>query len=168
MSILGFTDDVSSTLEHPMHALYDAPVFDPSRLTLDEPTIRHDTPTLMAVHSAIKAALEQARLAKVVGSSLQGSVVVSSPSAVVNETLARYAAELDGIFVVSSVDLNVSVPEDVEWSYVQEFEVDGDEHRKGTVTVLPPRDHKCPRCWRYLAQEEEALCGRCEEVVAEM
>ena len=25
--------------------------------------------------------------------------------------------------------------------------------------------HKCPRCWRYLADSEDSLCKRCEEVV---
>ncbi|ROT40005.1 isoleucyl-tRNA synthetase [Sodiomyces alkalinus F11] len=159
-----------TSLVHPLHALYDAPLFDTSRLRLDEETIRKDVPTLMAVHSAVKAALEQARLAKVLGSSLQSAVVVSCSNACVNETLARYADELDAIFVVSSVDLNVPVPEGPEWSYVQEFDVDGGGGgggaQKGAVTVLPPRQHKCPRCWRYLAVEEDALCQRCDDTVA--
>ncbi len=25
--------------------------------------------------------------------------------------------------------------------------------------------HKCPRCWRYAAEAEESLCGRCQEVI---
>ncbi|KAL2757064.1 hypothetical protein ACRALDRAFT_1075765 [Sodiomyces alcalophilus JCM 7366] len=157
-----------TNLVHPLHALYDAPLSDTSRLRLDEETIRKDIPTLMAVHSAVKAALEQARLAKVVGSSLQSAVVLSSSNEAVNQTLARYADELDAIFVVSSVDINASAPAGPEWAYVQEFDVDGGGVQKGTVTVLPPRQHKCPRCWRYLAVEEDALCQRCDDVVARM
>lgn len=147
--------------------MYDTPLFDTSNLRLDEEIIRKDIPTLMAVHSAVKAALERARLAKVVGSSLQSAVVVSSSNARVNETLARYAEELDAIFVVSSVEVNSPIPEGPEWAYVQEFDVDGGG-QKGTVTVLPPRQHKCPRCWRYLAVEEDTLCQRCDDVVARM
>jgi isoleucyl-tRNA synthetase len=26
---------------------------------------------------------------------------------------------------------------------------------------------KCPRCWRYLAENEDSLCERCEKVVNE-
>ncbi|KAK1835528.1 tRNA synthetases class I-domain-containing protein [Podospora conica] len=36
-----------------------------------------------------------------------------------------------------------------------------------TVRVTPPEAHKCPRCWRYVAPVEDALCGRCEEWVGE-
>lgn len=39
-----------------------------------------------------------------------------------------------------------------------------------SVTVSRTSDHKCGRCWRLLPEVEEdgALCGRCETVVAEL
>jgi isoleucyl-tRNA synthetase len=115
---------------------------------------------LMSVHGAIKSALEVARGDKVVGSSLQSSVMVSTSDANVTAVFERYADELDGMFVVSSLDVNAPLPESPEWSYTQNFDL-------GTVTVLPPRDAKCPRCWRYVAPVKDALCGRCEDIVKE-
>lgn len=114
----------------------------------------------MSVHGGIKSALERARGDKVVGSSLQSSVVVSTSDSRVAAILEKYADELDGMFVVSSLNVNTPVPESPEWSYAQSFDL-------GTVTVLPPRDAKCPRCWRYMAPVEDALCSRCEDVVKE-
>lgn len=121
----------------------------------------------MSAQSAVKAALEQARLAKIVGSSLQSDVVISTSSPRLQEALQRYASELDSIFVVSSVKVSPEAPstEGAEWVYTQEFEVEGGD--KGLATVMSPKDHKCPRCWRYLAPAEEQLCQRCEDVVGE-
>ncbi|KAH6692649.1 isoleucyl-tRNA synthetase [Plectosphaerella plurivora] len=156
-----------ASLPHPLHALYNSPLFDASRLTHDPTTLRKDIPILMSTHNAVKAALEQARLAKVLGSSLQSAVVTSTSSPGLKETLERYAAELDGIFVVSSVDVTSEPPssEASEWVYTHEFEVDGGA--KGVVTVLPPKQHKCNRCWRYLAPVEDDLCQRCDEVTGD-
>ena len=131
----------------------------------------------MAAHAAIKAASERARSDKVLGSSLQCSVVLvlrpaaatssaSSPDA--GAVLRRYADELDGLFVVSSVEVDVQPPSDAAWSYDQEIILGDEASGKsvlGTAYVLPPRQAKCPRCWRYVAPAEDVLCGRCEDLV---
>ena len=49
-----------------------------------------------------------------------------------------------------------------EWKFKAEFDVPGG---KGTAWVLPPKEAKCPRCWKYVAPAENELCGRCAEVV---
>lgn len=116
------------------------------------------------MHNAVKAGSEQARDAKALGSSLQCSVVVSTEDNQVAATLGRYADELDAIFVVSSVEINKPLPGETPWMYTQEFEIEG---AKGAVHILPPKQEKCSRCWRYLAEEEDGLCGRCDDVVAE-
>ncbi len=41
-----------------------------------------------------------------------------------------------------------------------EFEVDGDK-----FMILYTTKHKCPRCWKYRAKEENELCRRCAEVL---
>lgn len=146
-----------------MKQLYDTPLYDPSRFTMDEAALRKDMPILMATHGAVKAALETARLAKAVGSSLQGSVVIMAEGNV-ESTLQKHASELDAMFVVSSVDLNADVSK-AAWKYEEDFYV-GDV--KGTAVVVPPRQHKCGRCWRYLAEEEDGLCGRCDDVVSDV
>ena len=40
------------------------------------------------------------------------------------------------------------------------FEVDGK-----TFEIYNASEHKCPRCWKFRASEEDALCQRCDEVV---
>ncbi len=42
-----------------------------------------------------------------------------------------------------------------------EFELDGDSFK-----IIKSSKCKCPRCWKFLAKEEESLCPRCEEVLA--
>ncbi|KAI0149711.1 isoleucyl-tRNA synthetase [Hypoxylon sp. NC0597] len=152
-----------SSLVHPLHQLYADPVIDPSRLTRDLTSLRKDIPVLMSVHAAIKSGLENARGDKVLGSSLQSSVLLDVADSPTRDVLQTYADELEAMFVVSSVEINAALPVDPEWRYTQEFEVDG---VKGTVVVLPPKQAKCPRCWRYVAPEEDKLCHRCEDVVA--
>lgn len=117
----------------------------------------------MSVHGAIKSGLEAARSDKVVGSSLQSSVIIDVTDTSIRKVLQTYAEELEAMFVVSSVDINTAFPKDPEWSYTRDFEVNGEV--KGKVVVLPPNQAKCPRCWRYVAPREDKLCHRCEDVV---
>ena len=118
----------------------------------------------MAVDAAIKSALELARTAKVLGSSLQGSVILEIPNEKTASMLKQYEDELDAMFVVSSVELNSSLPE-AEWKFSNDFEVDGVQCK---AWVLPPKQSKCPRCWRYVAPKEDALCKRCDDTVASL
>ncbi|AEO69961.1 uncharacterized protein THITE_2120730 [Thermothielavioides terrestris NRRL 8126] len=153
--------------QHPLRQLYDAPLVDPARLTIDEAELRGAVPVLMRVHAAIKAALETARADKLLGSSLQCAVVLQVPEGGrVLRTLRRFSDELEAMFVVSSVELNGAVPEGegAQWKRCEEFELDGEACK---AWVLPPKQAKCPRCWRFVAPQEDQLCARCEEVVGE-
>lgn len=119
----------------------------------------------MAAHAAVKAASERARTDKVLGSSLQCSVVLQVPAASAASLLEELGSELDAMFVVSSVAVNTAVPDEgsVAWRYAAPFEVAGSICN---AWVLPPQQAKCPRCWRYVAEAEDHLCGRCADVVA--
>ncbi|KAK6072239.1 isoleucyl-trna synthetase [Seiridium cupressi] len=152
---------------HPLHQLYSDPIIPEGRLTQDLAVLRGDMPILMDVHAAIKTGLEKARADKAVGSSLQSSVLVLTSDTATSAILQRYAGELADMFVVSSLEVNArdGLPNSPDWDkYTQEFPVNG-LGAKGTVTILPPKDSKCPRCWRYVAPAEDELCGRCEGVV---
>ncbi|EGX93372.1 isoleucyl-tRNA synthetase, putative [Cordyceps militaris CM01] len=150
------------SMVHPAKQLYKSPVIDRKRVTCDEAKLREDIPKLSTVHEAIKAGLEPARLAKEVGSSLQCSVVIMTEDASLLACLAEYQDELDAIFVVSSVSVNSALPEQLAWHYITPI---GGGKFHGAVHVLPPVQAKCSRCWRYQAEEEEGLCGRCESEV---
>ena len=149
-------------MENPARQLYNAPLIDPLRLTLPQDVVRRDQSTITEVHSAVKATLEEARTAKVLGSSLQSSVILEVEDGKAAAVLGRYEDELHDIFVVSSVQLNQPLPDNAEWAYQKEFEI---QDAKIKVHVLPPKQEKCSRCWKYVAPVEDALCGRCEEVV---
>lgn len=118
-----------------------------------------DTQWLLNANAAIKAAQEEGRASKTIGSSLESSVILELPSEA-EVVFERYADELATIFVVSSVQFGAGVEE--AWKYSATFDAPGG---KGVAWVSPPKDKKCPRCWRFVAPVEDELCGRCEGVV---
>lgn len=135
------------------------------RFTVDEATVREDWEVLSVIRTAVQLALEYARTEKRIGSSLQCSIVINvwENHLKISDCLSRYQDELEDIFVVSSVAVNWAVPDEPSW-YIEEAFAQDDW--AGTVTILPPVDHKCSRCWKYVAAEEDELCKRCDKVVA--
>ena len=157
----------SSSLS-PTRQLYQSPLPATERLTVEPAKLRKDLVYLTAVHEAVKAGLEQAREAKAVGSSLQCSVLIDTADEQVTSILEEYIDELDAIFVVSEVQLKSEPAESQSaWRYSRDIELlEGSVG--GTVHVLPPRLQKCTRCWRYLAEQPDGLCGRCEDAVGDV
>jgi isoleucyl-tRNA synthetase len=62
---------------------------------------------------------------------------------------------LDDLFLVSRVRL---VDNELDTS----CDVNGE---KVSIRVHHSQDCKCPRCWKFTAPAEDALCGKCDEVV---
>ncbi|KAL1898557.1 isoleucine-tRNA ligase [Sporothrix stenoceras] len=164
-------DWLKESTEHPLRQLYNDPLVLANRLPSDTGRLRATIPVIYSAHAAVKTASENARNAKVLGSSLQCSVVLQVPKdSEALPLLQEYAAELDSMFVVSSVSVVAEgegepVGENVtpDWEYTAPFEVQGGV--PATAVVRPPLKEKCLRCWRYVAEEEDHLCGRCEDVV---
>jgi isoleucyl-tRNA synthetase len=149
-------------LVHPFHQTLDDPI---SRRNLKAPKeIQDDIPWLMNANTAIKTAQEVARKEKLLGSSLESSVVLYLPPGATRDLFKRYASELDSIFVVSSVrfggTVNYETP--APWKFRRRFAAQGGQ---GSAWVMPPGGEKCPRCWRYVSLTAEELCERCEDVV---
>ena len=152
--------------------------------------------------SAVKAAQEIARTARVMGSGLECRVELRIPQSPAQgeaasffEELAR-SGELEALLVVSGVDVvtvregeieieNESEKEGQGWRYKQSFTVG---NGTATAVIMPPTAAKCPRCWRYKAEQAEVdipgpvsvgadaksteppkamLCRRCEVAVEE-
>jgi isoleucyl-tRNA synthetase len=75
---------------------------------------------------------------------------------------------------VSAGDFEAEKPEDwkeaVEWS-VEEWIGEQEEDEGGLfgqgalVAVHAPSGGKCPRCWRFVKEEKEEVCGRCAGVI---
>lgn len=151
---------------HPFHRTLEDPVIPATRQV--DPNISSDIRWLLSANAAIKAAQEEARAEKHIGSSLESAVILQVPSKAV-DVFQTYADELASIFVVSSVEVQTEASGPVEgenseapWTH-QALRSTGE----GNViaTILPPKDHKCPRCWRYVAPVEDQLCGRCDDTV---
>ncbi|WP_374411735.1 isoleucine--tRNA ligase [Novosphingobium colocasiae] len=72
----------------------------------------------------------------------------------------------------SSLAAEVTVPASAPGGDLAELFISGTVHRGDGegVSVAPSSDAKCGRCWRHLPDvaEDGALCGRCEDVVAEI
>ncbi|WP_139454112.1 isoleucine--tRNA ligase [Campylobacter armoricus] len=85
---------------------------------------------------------------KIIKSTLELSLQTSA-----NELLSEDIEEVADWFMVSSVESL----DDKE--ALSEFKID-DHSFKIVCSSL----HKCPRCWKFLAKEEECLCPRCNSV----
>jgi len=73
---------------------------------------------------------------------------------IVTEDADLLDGDLVDFFVVSDI-VNESTTE-----LLGTIELDGISYE-----VRKAQKAKCPRCWRYLSENEESLCSRCEEVV---
>ena len=102
---------------------------------------------LREIRDTVNRALETARQAKVIGTSLAAHLALTAggDSAAL---LQRHAADLPMLFIVSQVTLDASGPEGV------------------SVSVSRAEGHKCDRCWRVLPElsrepHVDGLCARC-------
>jgi isoleucyl-tRNA synthetase len=140
------------------------PFFDtPYRVTKSNYEMEKNINFITTLNTAIKSAQEEARANKLIGSSLECSVLLSLPAKALH-IYKKLADELATIFVVSSVDLSETSERepDTKWSFTSE--VTGEGFAGAKVSVVPAKGAKCPRCWRFVAPVDE-LCGRCQEVV---
>lgn len=132
--------------------------------------IRTDLQYIRTADAAIKEAQEEARKQKLIGSSLQCSVILHMPrdAEEANHLFSGYRDELDAIFVVSEVHIfsesEDPLPSTRQFAFSAEFCADV-EGRKGVAWVVPAKHGKCERCWRYVVKDEHALCERCNGVV---
>ena len=138
-----------------------------------------DLPHLMQANAAVKIAQETARSEKKMGSSLQSDVMFQCESSSEGgessalKVLARYLDDLETLLVVSKVNICagplLAHIRTAEWAYQADFDIDGS---KVTAHVYSPQKAKCVRCWKYKApvkaEEQAALCDRCELVVEEL
>jgi isoleucyl-tRNA synthetase len=102
---------------------------------------------LRDIRDTVNRALETARQAKAIGTSLAAHVALTAggESAAL---LRRHEADLPMLFIVSQVSLDTSGPEGV------------------SVSVSRAEGEKCDRCWRVLPElsrepRVEGLCERC-------
>ncbi|HWW76206.1 MAG TPA: class I tRNA ligase family protein, partial [Pyrinomonadaceae bacterium] len=112
---------------------------------------------LFEVRDAVLRALEEARTAKLIGSSLEAHVRLEAKRATY-ELLEHYREDLRYVFIVSQVSLALL-----------ETEANGELR----VTVERAAGEKCERCWNYSTlvgtfTRYPTACERCVEALAEI
>jgi isoleucyl-tRNA synthetase len=111
---------------------------------------------LFEIRDEVLQSLEEARVAKQIGSSLEAQLEISA-SGDSYDLLDRYREELRYIFIVSQVNV-----------------VRTNEGASGVVVkVLPAAGKKCERCWNYSTHVGEStrypdVCERCVTALEEI
>jgi isoleucyl-tRNA synthetase len=121
-----------------------------------EPDLLTNWDRLFEIRDDVLQSLEEARVAKQIGSSLEARLEIAAAGDSY-DLLVRYREELRYIFIVSQVDLARS-----------------DEGASGVfVKVLPAAGKKCERCWNYSTHVGEStrypdVCERCVTALEEI
>jgi isoleucyl-tRNA synthetase len=110
-------------------------------------TLDRDWSALLEVRDTVNRALENARQAKTIGTSLAAHVALTAGGASA-DLLRRHEADLPMLFIVSQVSLDTGGPEGA------------------SVSVSRAEGEKCDRCWRVLPElsrepHVDGLCARC-------
>ncbi len=113
----------------------------------------------------VTKALEEARVNKKIGNSLEASITVIADSELYNE-LIKFEDELDDFFLVSQAKIvkgkDNTIKEKEEKNVLVEHQIEGVK-----VLVKPAYGEKCPRCWKYDGLDKESgICPRCVQVMS--
>lgn len=90
----------------------------------------------------------------------QVNITVDGDSSIAN-LLKEHQKFLDDYFLVSKVKINESI-EEYHSEKRNMFSIDGSNI---SIEVGPSQNFKCPRCWKFISEEVEELCTKCESVV---
>ena len=116
-----------------------------------------DWVTLRSVRDEVLKALEEARNNKLIGTGLEAQVILAASDPVYS-VLARHAAELRYLFIVSAVTLS---------------QASGNGTGSVHIEIKKAEGLKCERCWNYSIHVGEdkdypTVCERCSAVLKEL
>ncbi len=141
-----------------------ADLFIPVKEEYKDPELTDRWDTIIGVRKEVTKALEIARKAKMIGHSLDASVLLGLSDELM-DLLGPYENELKFLFIVSSVEM---VPiNEVGGGF------EGEEMQGVKVKVAPSEDKKCERCWVHdpttgMDHEHPTICRRCLKALSEM
>ncbi|PWN35903.1 isoleucyl-tRNA synthetase [Meira miltonrushii] len=120
---------------------------------------------LLAFRSDLYSVLEKGRQSKVLTTSFGVDVdICTEEDSSFKATLEKYADTLPDLLMVSHVNVHDAISSDTQTE--GDLNLQG-EHRGVRYSLRSSRGTRCPRCWTYRKEAEEAtLCGRCEKAVS--
>jgi len=153
--------------QHLPYAVAHQSVFQAGWVTVPEawhqPDLAAKWEALRTVRTEVNKALEQARTAKLIGSSLEAKVYLVTTDEQLAIAVSSIADELRYLFLVSQVELSLAsgVSSNSFSSTVAGIE----------ITVSPADGQKCTRCWNYSTRVSESkehphICERCVDALA--
>ncbi|MEI6125644.1 MAG: isoleucine--tRNA ligase [Pseudomonadota bacterium] len=123
---------------------------------LDDARLAEKWDTILKVRDIVLKQLENARVNKVIGNSLEASVRLEAP-AKLHAFLEGIGEALADIFIVSRTQL-VRKEQAGDASLEKQLE-------DAVVTIARAEGNKCQRCWKYYTDGGQEVCGRCAEAL---
>jgi len=125
-------------------------IFDMTYTPLEKIDSAFDATYMTKAREGFGGVVDALKKEKVIKSTLE--LIIYTESQVV---LSMNPTDAEDWFVVSGI-----YEDQPEEEILGSFKVEDD-----TFTIAKATQHKCPRCWKYQATQEETLCQRCSEVV---
>ena len=125
-------------------------VFDVLKHRLPEVESKINSEHLLAAKEKFSEIKDKLNKEKVIKSTLELVLYTDS-----EDVLSLESAEAEDWFLVSKI-----ITDRPDQEAMDRYEVDGK-----VFEIYRANEHKCPRCWKYRASSEDAVCQRCEEVV---
>ncbi|XP_004343303.1 isoleucyl-tRNA synthetase [Capsaspora owczarzaki ATCC 30864] len=139
-----------------------------------EPSLAAAWPALLNLRAVVNRALQVPRFAQQIGSPLDADVTLElSPGSIealqtlFSNSSASLEEQLAELFITSQVRLvDRPEPASARLLHTQREELEGLGPSVTPIAVHVSRAalHKCPRCWRFTAQEPAHLCQRCAKL----
>jgi len=119
---------------------------------------------IIEVRGEVTKALEEARVKKLIGHSLNASITIYTDGDLY-DILERYSDDLRTIFIVSEASLMKGDKSDGTFS---SLDIDG-----LSIGVEPASGEKCERCWVHdisvgADSQQPTICSRCQNALEEM
>ncbi len=119
---------------------------------------------LLEVRSEVTKALEEARVERLIGHSLDAAVIIYADDSLYDE-LYPYEVDLRTIFIVSKASL---IKGEKPAGIFESNEIEG-----LSILVKPASDDKCERCWIHdisvgTNSEKPTICNRCHDALSKI
>ena len=124
----------------------------------DNPELEEEFSQLLKTRDIVSHAIEPLRSGdeKIVGSSLEVDILITSDDAKNQALLEKYADDLGDLYIVSHVLVN----KNADFDTISEFEQDG-----YSVKIQKAKGQKCERCWKYRDLNTDGICEDCAQAI---